>query len=342
MRSLLSKSPVDANGGRATGRKFGGDYPSDVTAGIEFVAEAVPYSHGVHLVFGEGVGRFSRDTPRYKKGGPRREPAGTRMPALFGPGSTRYHRASRVRVTLHIPEGREVGQQTLNPRVGVEGGISVLGTTGLVEPWDDHLTESMAERVAAADHPVLTTGRVGLRYARLLFPGRDVILIGGKIGEALAASRGKVVLCGLPALILRYISPGILDGTVQQPWRNSRRPRALQRLLKRPLRASGGSVQMSGSYWWTGTVRLSGRVHEDYRCRLRPGMLTEQAIKELRRARTVFGSERAIGLARAYLPEGCMIRSIDDYKNLGKLHTDAVLLSTGDPMLAGSGTSPGR
>ncbi len=73
-----------------------------------------------------------------------------------------------------------------------------------------------------------------------------------------------------------------------------------------------------------------------------PGMLTEQAIKELRRARTVFGSERAIGLARAYLPEGCMIRSIDDYKNLGKLHTDAVLLSTGDPMLAGLGYLSGE
>ena len=210
---LVLEVPVDANGGRASGRKFGGDYPSDVTAGIEFVAEAVPYSHGVHLVFGEGVGRFSRDTPRYKKG----------APAVSPPALECLHSSVRealditglpgVRVTLHIPEGREVGQQTLNPRVGVEGGISVLGTTGLVEPWDDHLTESMAERVAAADHPVLTTGRVGLRYARLLFPDRDVILIGGKIGEALAASRGKVVLCGLPALILRYISPGILDGT---------------------------------------------------------------------------------------------------------------------------------
>ena len=195
------------------GRKFGGDYPSDVTAGIEFIAEAVPHPLGVHLVFGDGVGRFSRDTPRYKKG----------APAVSPPALECLHSSVRealgitglpgIRVTLHIPEGREVGPKTLNPRVGVEGGISILGTTGLVEPWDDHLTESVAGRVAAADHPVLTTGRVGLRYARLLFPDRDVILVGGKIGEALAAARGKVDLCGLPALILRYISPGILDGT---------------------------------------------------------------------------------------------------------------------------------
>jgi cobalt-precorrin-5B (C1)-methyltransferase len=210
---LVVDVPVDAHGGRASGRKFGGDYPSDVTAGIEFVAEAVPYSHGVHLVFGDGIGRFSRDTPRYKKGTPAVSPPALECLQSAVREARESSGLSGVRVTLHIPEGQDIAKQTLNPRVGVEGGISVLGTTGLVEPWDDHLTESVAERVAAADHPVLTTGRVGLRYARLLFPDRDVILIGGKIGEALAAARGKVVLCGLPALILRYIRPGILDGT---------------------------------------------------------------------------------------------------------------------------------
>ncbi len=210
---LVVDVPVDAHGGRASGRKFGGDYQSDVTAGIEFVAEAVPYSHGVHLVFGDGIGRFSRDTPRYKKGTPAVSPPALECLQSAVREALESGGLNGVRVTLYIPEGQDIAKQTLNPRVGVEGGISVLGTTGLVEPWDDHLTESVAERVAAADHPVLTTGRVGLRYARLLFPDRDVILIGGKIGEALAAARGKVVLCGLPGLILRYISPGILDGT---------------------------------------------------------------------------------------------------------------------------------
>jgi cobalt-precorrin-5B (C1)-methyltransferase len=97
--------------------------------------------------------------------------------------------------------------------MGVDGGISVLGTTGLVEPWDDHLTESTMERIAAADRPVLTTGRVGLRFSRLLFPDREVILIGGKLRDALDAAGGEVTLCGLPALILRHINPQILDGT---------------------------------------------------------------------------------------------------------------------------------
>ena len=68
-----------------------------------------------------------------------------------------------------------------------------------------------------------------------------------------------------------------------------------------------------------------------------PGLLTEQAIKELKRARFAYGSERAIGLARPYLPGNCTVRSIDDYKKLPVLPDDAVILSTGDPMLAGLG-----
>jgi cobalt-precorrin-5B (C1)-methyltransferase len=118
-----------------------------------------------------------------------------------------------IEVRITVPDGRAVGARTLNPRIGVEGGISVLGTTGLVEPWDDHLVASTMDRIASAEHPVLTTGRVGLRFSRLLFPDREVILIGGKIQEALDSARGEVILCGLPALILRHINPTLLEGT---------------------------------------------------------------------------------------------------------------------------------
>ena len=89
----------------------------------------------------------------------------------------------------------------------------MLGSTGLVEPWDDHLEESVQARVAGSTNVVVTTGRVGLRYARMLFPDREVVLAGGRIGEALSAAEGEVTLCGLPALILKYIEPHILDQT---------------------------------------------------------------------------------------------------------------------------------
>jgi len=73
-----------------------------------------------------------------------------------------------------------------------------------------------------------------------------------------------------------------------------------------------------------------------------PGLLTEQAKKELKKARFAYGSERAIGLARAYLPRNCAVSSIDDYKKLPELPDEAVILSTGDPMLAGLGYLQGE
>jgi len=68
-----------------------------------------------------------------------------------------------------------------------------------------------------------------------------------------------------------------------------------------------------------------------------PGLLTDQAVQELKKARSAYGSDRAIELARAYLPKNCTVRSIDDYRNLAGLPDDTVILSTGDPMLAGLG-----
>jgi cobalt-precorrin-7 (C5)-methyltransferase len=68
-----------------------------------------------------------------------------------------------------------------------------------------------------------------------------------------------------------------------------------------------------------------------------PGMMTKEAVQAIASATTIYGSERAIGLARAHIPAGCEVRSIDDFKNLSHLPTDAVVLSTGDPMLAGLG-----
>jgi cobalt-precorrin-5B (C1)-methyltransferase len=204
---------VSASGGIATAKKFAGDYPDDVTAGCEFIAEASRQPSGVRFVPGAGIGRFSRDTPRFRKGEPAISPAP--LDCIFrsiqdAMDMTGY---PGIQVTLWIPRGAEIAKKTLNSQVGIEGGISVLGTTGFVEPWDDHLEESIRERLSSSCNALLTTGRIGLRYARIMYPDFETVLVGGKIGEALDAARGDVILFGLPALILRYINPDILEGT---------------------------------------------------------------------------------------------------------------------------------
>jgi len=205
--------PAHGHAGSGSSVKFAGDYPSDVTAGLEFRAEAACQTGKITVTFGEGIGRFSRDTPRYRKGTPAVSPTALSCIVRSVQEARDAIGVSGITVRISAPRGAEIARKTLNPRMGVDGGISVLGTTGLVEPWDDHLTESTLERVAAANRPVLTTGRVGLRFSRLLFPDREVILVGGNLTNALDAARGRVTLCGLPALILRHINPQILDGT---------------------------------------------------------------------------------------------------------------------------------
>ncbi len=184
--------PVTGRDGTARCKKFSGDYISDATADLEFVA---------------------RDTPRFTKGTPAINPAPLACILRSMEEALETTSLSGVRVALSIPRGADVAKTTLNPRVGIEEGISVLGTTGLVEPWDEHMTESVIDRISSSQHVVLTTGRIGLRYAQLRYPDYNVVLVGSGIDRALEAARGEVILFGLPALILKYICPDFLDGT---------------------------------------------------------------------------------------------------------------------------------
>lgn len=68
-----------------------------------------------------------------------------------------------------------------------------------------------------------------------------------------------------------------------------------------------------------------------------PGMLTGEAARAVADARLVYGSARAIALARPHIRAGCEVHEIEDYRALRSLPADAVVLSTGDPMLAGLG-----
>ena len=73
-----------------------------------------------------------------------------------------------------------------------------------------------------------------------------------------------------------------------------------------------------------------------------PLMLTEQAAIAVARARLIYGSERAIDLVKKHIVSACTVRIIDDYKKLHHLPDDAVVLSTGDPMLSGLGYLKGE
>ncbi|MBN1432968.1 MAG: cobalt-precorrin-5B (C(1))-methyltransferase [Methanomicrobiaceae archaeon] len=204
---------AEGKDGGGSAAKYSGDYRNDITAGLLFYAEASENETGIAFCPEEGIGRFERDTPRYRNGDFAISPPAMYMILGAITEAAEELKLKGVTVSLGIPKGREIGEKTLNPKIGVIGGVSVLGSTGLVEPWDDHLSEDVFERIKNSERPVLTTGRVGLRFSRMLFPDREVILVGKFMGRAIEAAGGEAVLCGLPALILKFINPQILEGT---------------------------------------------------------------------------------------------------------------------------------
>jgi len=73
-----------------------------------------------------------------------------------------------------------------------------------------------------------------------------------------------------------------------------------------------------------------------------PGMLTQEAMKVISEARTIYGSDRAIEIARLHISPDCSVHIIEDYRKLQQLPEGAVVLSTGDPMLSGLGYLDGQ
>jgi cobalt-precorrin-5B (C1)-methyltransferase len=199
----------ESSQGRAVAKKIHNDHESDITRGLEFVGEAREAKE-IKIIGGKGIGIVRRDGLQVPRNLPAINPipmAQIRAAVLEAVEELGLNGAE---VTISIPEGERVGKKTLNSRIGVEGGISILGSTGFVEPWNDHLGEMKGDLIRCTDKVVLTTGRIGMRYSHMLFPGHTVVMIGSRISKGLESASGDVILCGLPGLVLKWGNPDIL------------------------------------------------------------------------------------------------------------------------------------
>ncbi len=115
--------------------KDAGDDP-DVTHGALIRVRAEPSAGGVVFAAGEGVGTVTKPGLPVPVG----EPAINPVPRQMMRGTVeemaaRLGQVPDVRVTISVPEGAALAVRTWNPRLGIVGGLSILGTTGIVRPF---------------------------------------------------------------------------------------------------------------------------------------------------------------------------------------------------------------
>ena len=164
--------------------KEAGDDP-DVTDGIEIRAYVEPSNH-FEIVGGEGVGRFTLPGFDYPPG----EAAINKGPREM----MRKNIQENVRIIISVPDGAEIAKKTFNPRLGIEGGISIIGVSGIVKPFSeeafiDSIHKCMeVAKASGAECVVINSGAKSERFVRTMYPElphQAFVEYGNYIGETL-------------------------------------------------------------------------------------------------------------------------------------------------------------
>ena len=176
--------PVGYGDGYAYCIKEAGDDP-DVTNGIE-VRVKVEKTNQFEICGGNGVGRFTLPGFDYPPG-----------EAAINKGPREMIRANikeNVRITISVPQGEEIAKRTFNPRLGIEGGISIIGVSGIVKPFSeeafiDSIRKCMEVALASGtDRVVINSGGKSERFVKSLYPElpqQAFVEYGNYIGETL-------------------------------------------------------------------------------------------------------------------------------------------------------------
>ena len=164
-------------------KKEAGDDP-DVTDGLCIHAQvtagpATPGEEGiVEIVGGEGVGTFTLPGFDYPPGEaainktPRQMIRHNLKKLLSDLGIARQ----LLRVTISVPGGTDIARRTFNPRLGIEGGISIIGVSGIVKPFsEDAFMESIRKCMTVAKasgscRVVINSGAKSERYLKSAYP----------------------------------------------------------------------------------------------------------------------------------------------------------------------------
>jgi cobalt-precorrin-5B (C1)-methyltransferase len=200
----LALAELGEGSARAGIVKDAGDDP-DVTHGalvVAGIARAVPGS-GIGFAAGEGVGTVTRAGLPLAVGEPAINPAPRAMisDALVEAAEQNGAPPPDVTVTISIPGGERLAEKTMNARLGIVGGLSILGTTGIVVPyscssWIHSIRRGIdVARAAGLDHIAASTGATSEAAVQRLYdlPDHALIDMGDFVGGTLKYLRGHPV-----------------------------------------------------------------------------------------------------------------------------------------------------
>jgi cobalt-precorrin-5B (C1)-methyltransferase len=196
-RFALERCERDGDAAVAVVVKDAGDDP-DVTHGAHLTARVeLRAAPGLELRGGEGVGTVTRAGLGLEVGGPAIN-AGPRRQIAAAVAEALDLDAVGVVVEISVPGGEKMARRTSNPRLGIVGGISILGTTGIVRPfstaaWRASVGQAIDVMDAQGERTVvLTTGGRSEKAARRLLPDLPEVCfveVGDFTGYALKRAR---------------------------------------------------------------------------------------------------------------------------------------------------------
>jgi len=163
--------------------KDAGDDP-DVTHGALIISHVAASNDGVVFRAGEGVGLVTKHGLPIPPGEPAINPIPRQMiRKVIEECATLHGKETDISVTVSIPGGAELARKTWNPRLGIEGGLSILGTTGIVRPfscaaWIASIHRGIdVARASGLDHVAGCTGSTSERAVQELYGLSDHAMI---------------------------------------------------------------------------------------------------------------------------------------------------------------------
>ena len=189
----------DENAASCAVRKDAGDDP-DTTNGILVYAKVEKFQirsdmeDRIIIDGGTGVGRVTKPGLSQKIGEAAINPVPRAMILqAVEEIADRYHYEGGLKVTISVPEGEKIARKTFNPRLGIVGGISILGTSGIVEPMSekaliDSIRVEMSQHAAMGEQYMLVTpGNYGADYLRehMALPFEKNIKCSNYVGETI-------------------------------------------------------------------------------------------------------------------------------------------------------------